>query len=81
MNTTDKNEEFLLEHRQEISQLSVSQELQDPRDLSREQESLCHIILATKVEIKRVLRTIFPELESIGDLYTPATVRFLQEYP
>jgi transposase len=83
---TDKKDartivKFLLDHRQEISQLSVSQDLQDLRDLSRERESLCHLISATKVEIKRVLRTTFPELESIGDLYTRAMVRFLQQYP
>jgi transposase len=72
---------FLLDHRQEISQLSVSQDLQDLRDLSRERESLCHLISAIKVEIKRVLRTTFPELESMGNLYTRSMIRFLQEYP
>lgn len=83
---TDKKDagtiaKFLLDHHQEISQLSVSQDLQDLRDLSRERESLCHLISAIKVEIKRVLRTTFPELESIGNLYTRSMVRFLQEYP
>jgi transposase len=72
---------FLLDHRQEISQLSVTQDLQDLRDLSRERESLCHLISSIKVEIKRVLRTTFPELESMGNLYTRTMVRFLQEYP
>jgi len=72
---------FLLDHRQEVSQVSVTQDLQDLRDLSRERESLCHLIAATKVEIKRVLRTIFPELESMGSLYTRSMIRFLQEYP
>jgi len=83
---TDKKDagtiaKFLLDHRQEIFQLSVTQDLQDLRDLSRERESLCHLISATKVEIKRLLRTTFPELESIGNLYTRSMVRFLQEYP
>jgi transposase len=83
---TDKKDartiaKFLLDHRQEISQLSVSQDLQDLRDLSRERESLCHLISATKVEIKRVTRATFPELESMGDLYTRTMIRFLQEYP
>jgi len=72
---------FLLDHHEEISQLSISQDHQDLRDLSRERESLCHQITATKVEIKRVLRATFPELESIGDLYTGVMIRFLQEYP
>jgi transposase len=83
---TDKKDaktiaKFLLDHRQEVCQLSVSQDLQDLRDLSRERESLCHLISATKVEIKRVLRATFPELESMGDLYTRTMIRFLQEYP
>jgi len=72
---------FVVAHQDSISQLSLSQDLQDLRDLSRERESLCHQITATKVEIKRVLRTTFPELESIGNLYTGAMLRFLQQYP
>ena len=72
---------FVLDHHEEISQLPISQDHQDLRDLSRERESLCHLISATKVEIKRVLRTTFPELESIGNLYTGAMLRFLQQYP
>ena len=72
---------FLMENREEISQLSVSQDLQDLRDLARERESISHLISATKVEMKRVLRTIFPELESIADIYTRVMLRFLQTYP
>ena len=63
--------------REGIAQLSISQDLQDLRDLARERESLCHLIAATKVEIKRVLRTTFPELESIGDIYRRVMIRFL----
>ncbi len=72
---------FLIENREEVSQLSVSQDLQDLRDLARERESLCSLITATKVEIKRVLRSIFPELESIADIHTRVMLRFLQMYP
>ena len=72
---------FLMEHHGEISQLSLSQDVQDLRDFSRERESLCHLIAATKVEIKRVLRATFPELESIGNLYSRVMLRFLQQYP
>lgn len=72
---------FLMEHHGEISQVSLSQDVQDLRDFSRERESLCHLIAATKVEIKRVLRSTFPELESIGNLYTRVMLRFLQQYP
>ena len=72
---------FLLNHHEEISRFSLSQDHQDLRDLSRERESLCHLMSATKVEIKRVLRTTFPELESMGNLYTRVMLRFLREYP
>jgi len=83
---TDKKDartiaKFLMENREEISQLSVSQDLQDLRDLARERESISHLVSATKVEMKRVLRTIFPELESIADIYTRVMLRFLQAYP
>jgi transposase len=72
---------FLMDPHEEVSHLSLSQDHQDLKDLSREKESLCHLMAATKVEIKRVLRTTFPELESIGNLYTGAMLRFLQQYP
>jgi transposase len=72
---------FLMDHHEEVSHLSLTQDNQDLRDLCRERESLCHLIAATKVEIKRVLRATFPELESIGDLYTRVMLRFIQEYP
>ena len=83
---TDKKDartiaKFLLENKEEILQLSISQDLQDLRDLARERESLSHLITATKTEIKRVLRTIFPELESIADIHTQVMLRFLQSYP
>jgi transposase len=72
---------FLLDRHEEISQFSISQDHQDLRDLSRERESLCHLISATKVEIKRALRTTFPKLESVGNLYTGVMLRFVQQYP
>jgi transposase len=83
---TDKKDartiaKFLMENREEISQLPISQELQDLRDLARERESVSHLITATKVEIKRVLRTTFPELESVGDLFTRSMLRLVKEYP
>jgi transposase len=83
---TDKKDaqtigKFLTENHKEISQLSITQDLQDLRDLARERESISHLVSATKVEIKRVLRTIFPELESIADIYTGVMLGFLQEYP
>ncbi len=83
---TDKKDartiaKFLMGNKEEISQLAISQDLQDLRDLARERESLTQLLSATKVEIKRVLRTLFPELESIADVYTRVMLRLLQEYP
>jgi len=83
---TDKKDartiaKFIKEHKEEISQLSVSQDLQDLRDLARERESVSHLITASKVEIKRVLRTTFPELESVGDVFTRSMLQFVKEYP
>ena len=83
---TDKKDaktiaQFLMESGEEISQLSVSPDLQDLRDLARERESVSHLITATKAEIKRVLRTTFPELESIGDVFTRSMLQFVKEYP
>ncbi len=83
---TDKKDaltiaQFLRAHTDKISQMSVSQDMQDMRDLARERESLSHLISATKTEIKRVLQTTFPELERICSIYTGAMLAFLQEYP
>jgi len=83
---TDKKDaktiaKFLMENQEEISPLSISQDLQDLRDLARERESVSHLITATKAEIKRVLRTTFPELESVGDIFTRSMLRFIREYP
>ena len=63
-----------------ISQLSVTQNLQDLRDLARESESLCQLISINKTEIKRLLQTLFPELETIGDPSTKVMLDFLQEF-
>jgi transposase len=83
---TDKKDartiaKFLLDHEEGLSQLSLSENLQDFRDLARERESVSHLLSATKVEIKRVLGTIFPELEYLGDVTTGVMLRLLQAYP
>jgi transposase len=72
---------FIMQHQDAVSQLAVSRGLQDLRDLARERESLCHLISATKSEIKRVLRTTFPELESLCDVSTKVMLQFLTHYP
>lgn len=72
---------FLLAHQGSISQMALSQDLQDIRDIARERESLCQQISATKVEIRRVLQTIFPELEGICNLFTKAMLHFMKRFP
>lgn len=83
---TDKKDastiaQFLLAHRDTIHQMSVSQDMQDMRDLARERESLAQMISATKTEIKRVLQTTFPELERLCSVYTCIMLSFLKEFP
>jgi transposase len=83
---TDKKDamtiaQFIVQHRDAATQLVVSPALQDLRDLARERESLCHLMSATKAEIKRVLRTTFPELESLCDCFSKVMLQFLKAYP
>ncbi len=73
--------QFLLVHRESISQLSLSQELQDFRDIARERESVGNLLTAHKVEIKRLLQSTFPELERIGNLATKVMQDFILEFP
>jgi transposase len=67
---------FLLAHRD-----SISQDQQDLRDIARERESLCHQISATKVEIRRILQTTFPELEGICKPFTKTMLNFIKRFP
>jgi transposase len=83
---TDKKDartiaQFVMIHKASISQLSVSQDLQDLRDLARERESLCHQISANKTEMKRLIQTLFPELETMCNLTTKVMLDFLQKFP
>lgn len=83
---TDKKDagtiaQFILAHKDSIKQLAVSQDLQDIRDMARERESLCHQISATKVEIRRLLHTTFPELESMCNPFTKVMLHFIQRFP
>jgi transposase len=82
---TDKKDagtiaQFAMIHRDSISQLSVTQDLQDLRDLARESESLCQLISKNKTEVKRLLQTLFPELETFCDTSTKVMLDFLQEF-
>lgn len=83
---TDKRDamniaQFLLVHRESISQLSLSQDLQDFRDIARERESVGNLLTAHKVEIKRLLQSTFPELERIGNISTRVMWEFIGAFP
>jgi len=83
---TDKKDamniaQFLLVHRESISHLSLSQDLQDFRDIARERESVGNLLTAHKVEIKRLLQSTFPELERIGNLSTRVMLEFIAAFP
>lgn len=83
---TDKKDamtiaQFILQYRASVSQLSVSHELQDLRDVARERESLCHLISATKAEIRRLLSITFPEIEAHCDVFTKVMLQFLSQFP
>jgi hypothetical protein len=73
--------QFILAHKDSVKQLAVSQDLQDIRDMARERESLCHQISATKVEIRRLLHTTFPEVESMCNPFTKVMLHFIQRFP
>jgi transposase len=72
---------FLLSHKASISQIAISQDYQDIRDISRERESISHQISATMVEIRRVLHTTFPELEGIRKPFSKTMLYFLKKFP
>jgi transposase len=83
---TDKKDagtiaQFILAHKDSVKQLAVSQDVQDIRDIARERESLSHQISATKVEIRRLLHTTFPELESMCNPFTKVMLHFIQHFP
>jgi len=83
---TDKKDamtiaQFLLVHRDAVSQLSLSQDMQDFRDIARERESVCNMLCAHRVEIKRLLQSTFPELERIGDFSTRVMQEFIAAFP
>jgi transposase len=72
---------FLLAHKDTLSRFDESEESQDMRDIARERESLTFVISNMKNDIKRLLQTTFPEIESLSNVFTETMLRFLQKYP
>lgn len=83
---TDKKDaltiaQFLVVHKDAISQIALSQDVQDLRDLARERESLTVLIASMKNDIKRILQSTFPELESVCEVFSETMLQFLREFP
>ena len=83
---TDKKDaltiaQFLMAHKDSITQLAVPPDLQDLRDIARERESLIQMISTQTVEMKRLLQTTFPELETICSITTKVMLDFIEEFP
>lgn len=72
---------FLLAHKDCLEKFSISQETKDLRDIARERESLSHLTTSLKNEIKRILQSTFPELESMCNIFTTTMLLFLKEFP
>jgi len=83
---TDKKDagtiaKFLLANEHSLKSMAVSQNTQDLKDLARERESLTWLISGMKNDIRRLLQTTFPELESLCKPYSETMLHFLYRYP
>ncbi len=71
---------FLFAHNGSLAQFNESQDSQDMRDIARERESLTFVVSDMKNDIKRLLQITFPEVESLGKVFTETMLIFLQKY-
>jgi transposase len=71
---------FLFAQRDSLDQFSAHQH-KDLKDIARERESVLKLIGSTKNDIKRMLKSTFPELERICDVFGDVMLLFLQKYP
>jgi len=83
---TDKKDaltiaQFLLAHKDSLSQVAFSQNAQDLKDLSRERESLTVMISGLKNDIRRLLKMTFPELEHRCKIFTETMLQLLIKFP
>jgi transposase len=84
---TDKKDamtiaQFLLNNEKTLCTAIATQDTQDLKDLARERESLAWMIAALKNDLKRLLQTTFPELETLCKrLYTETMLNFLRQFP
>jgi len=73
--------QFLLSHKDSITQVILSQDHQDFRDLARERESVVQMISVQKVEMKRLLQTTFPELERLCCITSKVMLDLIEAFP
>jgi transposase len=73
--------QFLMANKDSITQLAVSPDIQDLRDIARERESVIQMISLQTVEMKRLLQTTFPELEKLCNITTKVMLDFIEEFP
>jgi len=83
---TDKKDaltiaQFLLANEHSLNTMAISQSTQDLKDLARERESLTWLISGMKNDIRRLLQTTFPELESLCKPYSETMLHFLRRFP
>jgi transposase len=72
---------FILAHRDSLSRFAVSQVNTHLRDIARERESILKFIAAAKNDIRRMLKSTFPELEKMCDVFSDVMLLFLKEFP
>jgi transposase len=72
---------FLLANGSTLIQRATPSLISDLRDLSRQRESLVDEMTALKINSKRLLNIIFPELEHMTLVFTKSMLKLLQQYP
>ncbi len=72
---------FLLANGHSLMQRISSSSLADLCDLSRQRESLIAEMTALKINIKRLLNIIFPELEHMTPVFAKSMLKLIRQYP
>ena len=72
---------FLLMNMDKLAQTSISANISDLRDLSRQRESLLNQMMALKCDMKRLLTITFPELEKLTGIFTKSVLQLLSRFP
>ncbi len=72
---------FLLANEGSLQTLASSQDSQDLRDLAREREGLTKLVASMKIDIKRLLQSTFPELESLCNPYNDTILHLIKQFP